>query len=221
MTRATGLAFRLLFWSRNCVILPMTKQVFFVFSVVYLFGGCQQADKKENKEAAPTDSTAKNPFFPVADYIRSEISLVDSTPYGLVQYRISAAGKKDTSFVKTADFDRLAQEFLPPELGDSVFEKQFQESSFIDQSTQSVTFTYAAKNDRPGLQRIDVLAKQDPDFQKVKSIYMEKNELRSDTNFVWKMIWMAKHSFQIIQIRRVSNQPPVTEQVKIVWDPVE
>lgn len=201
----------------------MRKPIVLVLGLLVYTVACQNATPKEvgaTDSAKGKPTTKKNDFFPVADYIRGQINLMDSTPIGFAKYH-TRMGKSDTSYASTAAFDSVAKEFLPAELSDSVFEKNFQESSFMDQSTQSVTFTYATKDDGPGLKRVDVLAVQNADFDKIKSIYMEKTEMHQDTLVQKKMIWMAKQSIQVITIRQPANRPPTTEQVKLVWDKVD
>jgi hypothetical protein len=199
----------------------MTKPKVWVLSLFFFAVACQNSVPNDSAQLPPKGQPdRKNNFFPVADYLRSEIALVDSMPIGFARYR-TRMGKSDTSFVATAIFDSLAKEFLPPELSDSVFEKDFQENSFMDQSTQAVTFTYSTKKDKAGLRRVDVLAKQGPEFDKIKSIYMEKTEIHQDTIIEKKMIWKAKQSMQIITITQPANRPPTTEQIKLVWDNVD
>ncbi|HTQ27489.1 MAG TPA: hypothetical protein VMI35_05140, partial [Puia sp.] len=94
----------------------------------------------------------------------------------------------------------------------------FTESSFIDQTTQSVTFTYSTADAGHILRRVDVLASPEQGFNKVKSIYMEKTINKGDSIVIKKMYWKAKRSFQIISILEAGNQPAVTSQLKVVWD---
>lgn len=187
-----------------------------ILAISYLFLACHNNDKKENTQK----QEGKKDFFPIADYIKSEINYVDSIPLGIVKYSIQN-GKTDSIFIKTDEFNQLAQEFLPAELKDSIFEKNFTETSFLDQTTQLLTFTYSTKNTTIQLQRVDVLATPSNGFDKVKSIYMEKNFIRKDTSITMKMYWRAKKSFQIISILQPTNQQSVTKQVKVVWDNFE
>src|SRR5882757_5229175 len=99
-----------------------------------------------------------------------------------------------------------------------VFEKEFAESSFLDQTTQSLTFTYSTKNDKLALQRVDVVANRTSGYDKVRSIYMEKSIARNDTTIQKKMYWRAKKSFEIVSIFRIPNQPQSTDHLKVVWD---
>lgn len=159
-------------------------------------------------------------FFPVADYIRSEISYVDSLPLRIVKYQIRD-GRTDSTYIQAAEFDQLAAAFLPPELDSLVFKREFSENSFLDQTTKSLTFTYSHKNNKPGLQRVDVLATPDPGFDKVKSIYMEELITKNDTSIIKKMYWKSRKNFQILTIIQPTNQTAINNQLKVVWDNFE
>ena len=191
----------------------MQKTVLVFVTLGFLVQACHE----QSNDKQPAAVEEKKDYFPVADYIRSEINYVDSLPLGIVKYHI-AQDKKDSSYIKTEEFDKLAKEFLPAELSDSSFTRDFTESSFIDQTTQSVTFTYSTADAGHILRRVDVLASPEQGFNKVKSIYMEKTINKGDSIVIKKMYWKAKRSFQIISILEAGNQPAVTSQLKVVWD---
>ena len=80
------------------------------------------------------DSAPKNSFFPVADYLETEILNVDSTPVALVCYRTSN-NRTDSAFISPPEFNTLALQFLPSEIRDGALERNFTESSFGDKTT--------------------------------------------------------------------------------------
>jgi hypothetical protein len=184
-----------------------------IFSMIYLALSCQN-----NKPPAEgkSDSVKKN-YFPVSDFMKSEISYVDSTPLAILRYDIGDK-RRDSGFIKATVFDQLSQEFLSPELDSPFFEQHFSESSFIDDSTKTVSFTYASKDSSSGLQRVDIIASpQANGLNKVKSVYMERTLEKKDTFFVKKLFWKSQESFLVITISRLGNQPPETRQLKVVW----
>jgi hypothetical protein len=187
-----------------------------VIIIILLSAAC-----KDNKQQTDTGKKQeKTNFFPVADYIRSEISNVDSLPLRIVKYDIRD-GHTDSTFIQAAEFNQLAKEFLPEALDAPAFGAAFTENAFLDQTTQSLTFTYSLKNNKPGLQRVDVLATPDPGFDKVKSIYMEELIEKKDTSIIKKMYWRARKSFQVITIIQPANQTAINKQLKVVWDNFE
>ena len=160
--------------------------------------------------------TKKN-FFPVYDYLKSEIAFVDSFPLRIIHYHTDN-GKTDSSFTQFPAFNQMAREFLDPALMSPDFENDFSETSFLDQTSQSLTFTYSSKNSRTGLRRVDVLATPGLGFDKVKSIYEEKITLQHDTSIIKKLYWKARRNFQVITITQVGSRPAVASQSRVVWD---
>ena len=163
------------------------------------------------------DSTPKNRFFPVADYLETEIMNVDSTPIALVRYR-TGNHQTDSAFISPPEFNTLALQFLPPEIRDSALEKNFTECSFVDKTTGSMTFSYTPIDKDNALQRLDVQTAQGRNAQEVKSIYMEIRRKAGDSLILQKMLWAAKRNFQIVTLTSVRGSEQQERQVKVVWD---
>lgn len=150
----------------------------------------------------------------------TEILRVDSLPIAITRYTIQN-GHTDSAFISPAEFNNLAKQFLVTEFRDGSFEKKYQESSFMDKTTQSVTFTYSTPDRDQALQRVDVLAAPGPSHNganQVRSIYLEKIFTSGDTLTLRKMFWKANQHFQIITRTTVHGKPLADKQVKVVWD---
>jgi hypothetical protein len=173
-------------------------------------------DIKEKAEPVSVPEEPKN-FFPVLDFIKGEIAYVDSFPLKMTRYSIQN-GHTDSSFIQSKEFDQLSREFLDSSLDKASLEREFSENSFLDQTSQSLTFTYTRKNGQDGIYRIDVLASQDPAHDKVKSVYIEKKIRSSDSTIIKKMFWKSKRNFQVISIARAAKGTDLTSQLKVVWD---
>jgi hypothetical protein len=198
------------------------------FLIVVLAGGsllwsaCGNPVKSSSNTTADADSVARkdsmsNAFFPVGDYLRTEILQVDSTPVAITRYTVQQ-DKKDSAFISPAEFNKLAAAFLLPEFGDSIFEKKYQESSFIDKVTRSSTFMYSTTDRSLPLQRVDVVTVPGNTSNRVKSIYLEKSSISGDTVVMQKMFWKAGRNFQIITQTNVHGKPAANRQLKVVWD---
>lgn len=164
-----------------------------------------------------TDSTQKNNFFPVANYLQTEIQQVDSTPAALVRYRTNGH-QTDSAFISPPEFNKLASQFLPPEVSDSSLEKNFTESSFADKTTASITFSYTPIDKDNVLQRVDVLTAQGKRAQEVKNIYMEIRRVTGDSVVLQKMLWAAQRKFQIVTLTSVKGVKQPEQQLRVVWD---
>jgi hypothetical protein len=161
--------------------------------------------------------TAGNSYFPIADVLESEIRDVDSTPVAIKKITITN-GRKDSAFIKPAEFNTLAMQFLPPELRDGRFQKEFTETSFIDNATNTATFTYSTTNQDLPLQRVDVVATPQGASHHVQSVYMEQTRVAGDSSILDKMYWRAGRRFQVISLIRVKGRPPVQRQVIVSWE---
>lgn len=178
-----------------------------------IFSACRN---NRDKNETSLQHEGKN-FFPVADYISSEINYVDSLPLGIIKY-LTWNNRTDTSYIHAAAFNELADDFVCEDLKPVIFENEFSESSFIDQSTQATTFTYSTKNNKLELQRVDVLATTGEVANKVSSIYLEKSIRKNDTLITKKLLWKTGKSFQIVTIKQFSDKKPEIEQLRVVWD---
>jgi hypothetical protein len=190
----------------------MKNYILLIISAFGLLLACKNHEQKTTEA-----KQEKKNFFPVADYLNSEIGYVDSLPLKMVKY-VTVNKKTDSMLIKLAEFDSLAREFIPVELKDSSFQENFDESSFFDQTTNSLTFTYSTKNDKLELRRVDVLANHTTGFDKVRSVYLEKDMVQNNISVLKKMYWRSKKSFEIITIFQPLNQPQVTNHLKVVWD---
>jgi hypothetical protein len=161
--------------------------------------------------------TAKKNYLPVADYLKAEIAAVDSFPQLIMKYQISN-GKTDSGIITTPVFDQLAKEFLLAELDSSHFENNFEENSFVDRSTNLVSFTYSTKDTGNGLKRVDVLLSPGTGVDRLNTIYMETISGNKDSSVIRKMSWKAGRNFRILRILKPNNGPETTNQTIIVWD---
>jgi hypothetical protein len=172
-------------------------------------------------ESAVSDNkqpdTAKKNYLPVADYLRAEITAVDSFPLRLMRYRI-VNGKTDSGIITTPVFDQIAKEFLLTELDSSHFEKHFEENSFVDRSTNLVSFTYSTKDTGNGLKRVDILLSPGAGADKLSSIYMEAISGNTNGSMISKMSWKAGRNFSILHIQQPKNGRETTNQTIVIWD---
>lgn len=176
----------------------------------------QSVDPSKQDSQQQTDSS-KSSFFPVAEFLETEILHVDSVPLALRKYT-TVNGKTDSAFIDVPEFNKLALQFLPAGLHDGSFEKNFTENSFMDKSTSSIMFTYSTTVKDQPLRRVDVQTVAGNASQQVKSIYLEKDRVSGDSLILEKLYWRAGKSFQVMTMTTVKGKPPVEQKVKVIWD---
>jgi hypothetical protein len=188
------------------------------YFMIILIGAVFFSNCKDQKPTTTTpEQTVKKSYFPVVDFLKGQIHNVDSLPSAILKIVIEN-NKPDSSYIKREEFDKLAQDFILADLQQNNFEKNFKESSFIDQTTQSATFNYTSTNSKLSLQRVDVLATPDELYSKVKSIFIQQTLNKNDTIIVKKLYWQTNKHFQIATSLQAPNQTKKIKQLQVTWD---
>jgi hypothetical protein len=194
------------------------KRSLIILHSFFLLFACHSGTRENKSADQIIADTAKKNYLPVADYLRSEIAAVDSFPLRIMKYHIEN-GKTDSGIITTAVFDQIAREFLLADLDSTHFEKTFEENSFVDRSTNLISFTYSTKDTGYGLKRVDVLLSPGAGPAKLSSIYMEAIGGNKDTSDISKLSWKAGRNFRILHIQKPGKGPETTSQTIVVWDP--
>lgn len=181
-----------------------------------LYFACHNPPAPADTNLSQTADTLKRNYFPVRDFLKAEIGWVDSFPQKLMEYQ-TQNGKTDSAIITTQTFNRLAAAFLLNDLDSNRFEKRFDETSFLDQTTNLLTFTYSTKDSSYGLRRVDVLAVPGQTADKVRSIYLEVSSGNADSLVLSKMYWKTRKSFSILQIYKPIHGQTSTSQIKVEW----
>lgn len=194
------------------------KYPFLVITAFTLFAcGDDNPVPAPTPPATDTSTTANQQYFPVIDFLRTEIATVDSLPVALMQYR-SSAKSNDSGYIKPEQFHAIVDEFVPANLTDTVFKKDFKEASFLDKATGGATFFYNTDNSQQDIKRIDVVTEKTDTYDKVKSIYIEKINDKGDSTIVKKLHWKPGRNFQLVKQVSKGSGDPETELIKVVWD---
>lgn len=194
-----------------------------VISGIIFFAACKNEPPANQPPATDTASVVTDTqatvklFFPVYDFLLGEIRAVDSLPIAIKKFTTTKAGT-DSVYIKLDEFHELANEFLVDELKKENFESTFKESSFQDQSTGYSVFSYSPNDQHSQINRVDVATEAGSAYDKVNSIFIIKNITRADTLIAKKLYWKAENNFIINTELRAGQKPPVSKQVKVVWN---
>jgi hypothetical protein len=196
------------------------------FALAWLTGAwllCAACGHHPQSPSSPSTDTLSRPdtagtvFFPVAEVIESEIRQIDTTPVALRKL-ITGNGHADSGFIKPAEFQALAMQFVVPEFRNGQFEKKFTETSFIDNSTQAATFTYSTTDMDLPLQRVDIVTVPHGENHEMESVYIERQRISGDSSILDKMFWRAGREFQVISLIRVKGAAAVQRKLIVSWD---
>lgn len=193
------------------------KRLFIPVLAFFLVYACHSKQHESSAGITGNADTTKKNYLPVADLLKAEIAAVDSLPLRLMKYTI-VNGKTDSNIITTPAFNQIAKQFLMGDLDSSQFEKKFEENSFVDRSTNLVSFTYSTKDTGDGLKRVDVLLSPGAGSDKLNSIYMEAISVNEDSSVISKLSWKAGRNFRILRIKKPKNGQEITNQTIVVWD---
>jgi hypothetical protein len=185
-----------------------------VVSCFFLFNGCHSTETVK-PATATVDSTN---IFPVTSFLRAQLKELDTLPITPL-YVVSQNGKKDSTWLKREDIRKYATPFLSPEIDSANMQNLFQESSFLDQSINSYTFSYDPKGKLPGsihLNHWDVY--MNPQNNLVTRIYLVKEEDSSGENITRQLTWLVDKWFSIRTISQKQGQKAEIKEEKMIWN---
>ncbi|MEO7312575.1 MAG: hypothetical protein ABIX01_19470 [Chitinophagaceae bacterium] len=165
---------------------------------------------------AKKDSLKTEAFYPLTQYIQDQISYVDSTPFAIEKHTYINGKRVDSVLIDRQEFNKLAAEFLKPDLNDSKIKQLYIESSYQDLTINSVTFDYTTQDHSQELQQADVLL--NPETKKVKNIIFRKNRLVGDTSVSINGLWKNNMNFQLNYTFQPAKGKTQTKQIKVIWD---
>lgn len=154
-------------------------------------------------------------YYPIHEYFLTEVKEVDSTPFYI--YKLGEKNnKKDSAGISKGTFNELAKAFLSINTNEAAFKKNYQETVFADNSTNSITLTYLTKDKSLPIQNIVVLLRNDG--QKVKRIFITKSYSQNDSVINEKLGWKTGEEFYINRSIEQAGKPVLTETNTIVWN---
>ena len=186
-----------------------------LFGFVIFVSSCGNNKAKETKVTPGKDSSAMV-YYPINDYIRRQIKDVDTTPYYLYRSQV-VNGKKDSTIVSRQAFDSAVRAFLLPELEFQSIRKNFTESVFDDESTNSITLTYTANDKNGNVPNASVLLSKEN--QSVKWIFISKLISTGDSTVIQRISWKGDESCSLnTSVTYNDKKPEQQRQLSFVWN---
>lgn len=188
------------------------KKVYFFILILYLLYACRPNESGTITSEATNDTTH---FFEVVQYITTQISEVNKTPYFI--YKIDIAdGKKDSATINTSVFNQISERFLRPDINDPDLKKHYTENIFHDQTTKSFTISYTATDKELEIQNIEVLLQEDG--QTVKRLFIRKFFNYKDSSAIEQLSWKPGESFQINRLVQKPGNKENSYLTNVVWN---
>ena len=188
------------------------KKVYFLIFILYLLYACRPNESRTITNEAPNDTTH---FFEVAQYIKTQITEVNKTPYFIYKIDITN-GKKDSSTINTSVFNQISAQFLKPDINDKDLKRHYTENIFHDQTTKSFTISYTATDKELEIQNIEVLLQEDG--QTVKRLFIRKFFNYPDSSAIEQLSWKPGESFQINRLVQKPGNKENSYLTNVVWN---
>ncbi|MGN6801241.1 MAG: hypothetical protein ACTHJN_05005 [Ginsengibacter sp.] len=188
--------------------------LFAVVCCFFILNACHSTETVKPPDAT-IDSTN---IFPVTSFLRAQLKELDTLPITPL-YVVSQNGKKDSTWLKREDIRKYATPFLSPKIDSANMQNLFQESSFLDQSINSYTFSYDPKSKLPDsihLNHWDVY--MNPQNNLVTRIYLVKEEDSAGENVTRQLTWLVDKWFSIRTISQKQGQKPEIKEEKMIWN---
>lgn len=181
-----------------------------IFVVLFL---CSCKEKPATSQKPLQKDTAN--YFQVAQFLQSQVNEVNKTPYYIYRLDITAS-TKDSTPIDNAAFNRLAAQFMQPDINDSKLKPYYNENVFHDQTTKSLTISYATQNKDLVIQNVDVLINEDG--KTVKRVFIRKFYNYPDSAVIEQLSWKSGRSFQINRLIQKPGEKEKTHQIIVVWN---
>jgi len=188
------------------------KNCSFLLLFIILFINCRQKNKQQQLNSQSTDTSN---FFPVNDFIISDVKDVEQTPYYIYKITVRENNKRDSSSITKEEYNALANQFLEKNISTTALKPFYKEATFHDLSTKSFTITYTATD--PELYVKDVSILLDDETNKLKRVFIHCLKDNGDSTIIEQYSWKAGKSFQINKSVSRKDGTQREEQKSVVW----
>jgi len=185
-----------------------------VLACFFFLNACHSS---ETVKPANTTVDSTN-IFPVTSFLRAQLKELDTLPVTPLLI-VSKNNKKDSTWLKREDIRKYAIPFLSPEIDSANMQNLFRESSFLDQSINSYTFSYDPKSNIPDsihLNHWDVY--MNPENNLVTRIYLVKENDSAGESVTRQLTWLVDKWFSIRTISQKQGQKPEIKEEKMIWN---
>lgn len=189
------------------------KMVSLVLCTLIVVTGCKE--RKAPEVPANEYHNDSIPFYPVHDFLQSEIHKVSTTPYFMYQ-TVVENGHTDSTVLDRPAFLAAASIFTAYSFEDSTVKKFYKEQVFADDGTNSITLHYTTQNKALPVQSAMVLLH--PETKQVKRVMLEVVQGTPDSTVIYKLGWKANAHCSIITITQKKGEPEHARQTNLVWN---
>lgn len=155
----------------------------FVLLCLFVFA-CKNKNEKQEQ------------YIQVVDYLKGSLRELKSDSLEIVRSIQIDTLPENTSAADYSSIVADIQPFLSDEISPGNFEKHFKETSFVDASTNSITFSYQSHDENSSIKQVDVHIL--PATESIQYLYITRNGKAGDTTFVQKLLWKNGRHYTVI-----------------------
>jgi len=181
----------------------INRQISFL-SVLIILGACSNSKSKN-----------KYPAIDVIGYIKGQVKILDSVPYGILKVTERTGQKPDSTYLDKKTFIQHVSPFLHTSIDKERLETDYTETSFADASLGYAVITYQAIDGKAPIQQVTIYVR--PDNGSINQVYITgyinpKNELEKN-----QLLWMHNKGCTIITIQENNTKESSSITEKIIW----
>lgn len=195
------------------------KFILIIITGMSILTACKNTNNK-TLEVDNTD-TASGSFMPVPDFLKEDLRKVDSFSGGIV-LKTLRDDRKDSVYISIEDLKDRSKAFLLEDLDSATFNREFTETSIMDETTSLLNFIYMAK---PGshttVRKVVVYIAPSLATDKISRIYIEREFSRGDTVVSQKMTWKLRQYWMIAEEGSVPGKVNYLTVQRAIWDPTK
>ena len=187
---------------------------------IIIIAGCTIAPNKKNNISDLKYETVKlDSFFPVTSFIKGQLTLLKNEPITPLQV-VTINNKSDSTWIKMNRLLLLLSPFLSPEIKETNFSNLFKQTSFKDQTINTITFTYSPSVHLPDsitLKHWDIYI--DPESGKLIKLYLVKTFKGVNEIITQQLTWQTGKWAKITTLlNKPGNKPSILKEEKFIWN---
>lgn len=186
--------------------------IYFFLFIAFIFSSCHNDDSKTEVTGNNENDTLV--YYPVNQYLRSQLSGIESSSVQPYKITITDTGK-DSTIITKEEVKSLAQLFLNDSITAFGMKEKYTENIFQDQTTASYTFSYTSKDTLLPVQRILVLL--DTATQQVKNIIYSIARASADSTITEMLWWKNDKGFTILRSSILPGGTEKKRQIQVGW----
>lgn len=162
----------------------------------------------------PFDENDSLQFYPLQTYFKLQINKADSNGHNKLQ-TIVYRNEKKIDTLSHESFYSITDVFSSVDVLESSKKQFYEESVFMDLTTNSYTFSYTTEIDSLPIKRIMILV--DTATSLVKRVFITKQKNSIDSNIIEQLGWMHDSSFYINTSITIAGKKSIEKRINVTF----